>query len=146
MSADDRDIVDVPLAPPSSRTLQRREAAQRSDLEKRMRWLAHSPIPALALSAVNLGALSAARKAARGYPTIIQCTWYTGIFAAASYCIQTGDTINGSGLVSGWSAIWMFFNARKALRSRKPVPISIAATVAAIGTIYGYEYFTFARE
>ncbi|KAJ2780168.1 hypothetical protein H4R18_003616 [Coemansia javaensis] len=130
---------------PSSRTLQRQRRAP-TEVEQAVFRTAETAAPALALSALNLAALARARKAARGYPSVMQCTWYAGIFAASAYALSTGDTVNGPGLAAGWSAIWLFFNGRKALRSRSPAPIAMAAAVAAIGSMYGYSFLNLGRQ
>ncbi|KAJ1728302.1 hypothetical protein LPJ61_004103, partial [Coemansia biformis] len=114
--------------PPSSHTL-RRQRRQPAELEQAICTIGAMAWPALVLSAANLAALARARKSIRGYPSVMQCTWYTGIFAASAYALSTGDAVNGSGLASGWSAIWLFFNARNALKSRKPAPIAMAGLV-----------------
>ncbi|KAI9501112.1 hypothetical protein BX070DRAFT_176863, partial [Coemansia spiralis] len=96
-----------------------------------------TPYPAMVLSALNLFSLRGAQKAIRGYPSVMQCTSHTAFFAAAAYALSTGDWINGSGLTAGWSAIWLFFNARNAIRSRRIFPLTMITLVASIGSIYG---------
>ncbi|KAJ2448833.1 hypothetical protein EV183_005227 [Coemansia sp. RSA 2336] len=126
---------------PSSYTLHKREP---STAEHFVRQLAQSPYPSLFLSAINFAALKQAGRRVRGYPTVMQCMGYTGIFGASSYALSTGDSVNGSGLAFVWSAIWLFFNARNAWKSRRLVPLTMAGAVAAIGSSYGFHYFTFA--
>ncbi|KAJ2850846.1 hypothetical protein IWW36_001570 [Coemansia brasiliensis] len=127
---------------PSSYTLHE-HPRQQSKVEQTVRQIAQSPYPALFLSAINLAALKQAGKRARGYPTVMQCMGYTGIFGASSYALGTGDSVNGSGLAFVWSAIWLFFNARNAWKSRRLVPLTMAGAVAAIGSSYGFHYFTY---
>ncbi|KAJ1834859.1 hypothetical protein LPJ63_001609 [Coemansia sp. RSA 2711] len=129
----------APDASPSSQTRQQRP---QSELLHTVRRIAHQPYSALLLSAANLFALSKAKRGIRGYPTVISCTGYAGIFAASAYALSSGDDVNGSGLVFVWSSAWLFFNARKAIRSKKLAPISMTGLIAATGSIYGYHYFT----
>ncbi|KAJ2076588.1 hypothetical protein H4R24_005616 [Coemansia sp. RSA 988] len=130
--------------PPSSYTLHQKNS-QQSELEGAILQVSKSAYPALILSAINLAALSKARKLVRGYPSVIQCTAYSGIFAASAYALKSDDWVNGSGIASVWSAIWLFFNARNALKSRQTAPIAMTVAVASIGSIYGYRYSTIGR-
>ncbi|ORX67468.1 hypothetical protein DL89DRAFT_208949, partial [Linderina pennispora] len=93
--------------------------------------------PAILLSALNFAALSNASRGVKGYPSVFQCSAYTAAFAFSGYALSKGDAVNGSGLTAGWSAIWLFFNARNALKSARPFPIAMTAAVAAVGSIYG---------
>ncbi|KAJ2830536.1 hypothetical protein GGI24_001883 [Coemansia furcata] len=132
--------------PPSSYTLHKDPPPPRSPASQTALRLATSPYPALLLSAINLASLPSARKAIRGYPSVMQCNTYTAIFAVAAYALGTGDSNNGSGLTASWSAIWLFFNARNAFKSKQPVPIAMTGVIAAVGTLYGYRFATLGRE
>ncbi|KAJ2802455.1 hypothetical protein H4R20_003270 [Coemansia guatemalensis] len=133
-----------PNTPPSSYTLHQKRT-QPSEAENAILRVSKSAYPALILSAINLAALTKARKLVRGYPSVIQCTAYSGIFAASAYALKSDDWVNGSGIASVWSAIWLFFNARNALKSRLPAPIAMTVAVASVGSIYGYRYSTIGR-
>ncbi|PIA17705.1 hypothetical protein COEREDRAFT_40416 [Coemansia reversa NRRL 1564] len=141
----DRKVSTNTTIPPSSYTLHQK-TPQRSEVEGAILQISKSPYPALILSAINLAALTKARKLVRGYPSVIQCTAYSGIFAASAYALKSDDWVNGSGITSIWSAVWLFFNARNALKSRLPAPIAMTAVIASIGSIYGYRYSTIGRE
>ncbi|KAJ2359330.1 hypothetical protein IWW50_000055 [Coemansia erecta] len=139
-------MTDVPDDPPSSYSLRRKPLRPQSEFEQSVRRIATTPYPVLLLSAMNVAALAKARKAVIGYPTVISCIGHAGIFAASAYALGTGDTTNGPGLATGWSINWLIFNARKAVKSKRLVPISMTSLVATIGSIYGFQYFTGGRE
>ncbi|KAJ2490323.1 hypothetical protein IWW47_005164 [Coemansia sp. RSA 2052] len=148
-SSDDDDNRASPAdyaAAPSSYTLHKDPPPPRSETTQTAHRLGSSPYPALLLSALNLAALPNARKSIRGYPSVMQCNAYTAIFAVAAYALSAGDVNNGSGLTASWSAIWMFFNARNAFRSRQLVPIAMTSVVASVGSLYGYRFATLGRE
>ncbi|KAJ1956972.1 hypothetical protein GGI12_005161 [Dipsacomyces acuminosporus] len=132
-------------APPTSYTLHAKPR-QKTDLEAASSRFSTAPYPALLLSALSLAALPGARKGIRGFPSVFQCSAYTAIFAASGYALQTGDSVNGSGLAAGWSAIWLFFNARNAFKSRRLFPITMAGAIATVGSLYGYSYANIGRE
>ncbi|KAJ2742810.1 hypothetical protein GGI20_004212 [Coemansia sp. BCRC 34301] len=131
---------------PSSYTLRRNPPPPRSEATQAAHRLASSPFPALLLSALSLASLPNARKSIRGYPSVMQCNAYTAIFAVAAYALSTGDVNNGSGLTASWSAVWMFFNARNAFKSRQVLPIAMTTVVATIGSLYGYRFATLGQE
>ncbi|KAJ2015413.1 hypothetical protein GGI03_007476 [Coemansia sp. RSA 2337] len=132
--------------PPSSYTLHKDPPPPRSPASQTALRLASSPYPALLLSAINLASLPNARKSIRGYPSVMQCNTYTAIFAVAAYALGTGDSNNGSGLTASWSAIWLFFNARNAFKSRQALPIAMTGVITAVGTLYGYRFATLGRD
>ncbi|KAJ2896364.1 hypothetical protein IWW38_002048 [Coemansia aciculifera] len=131
---------------PSSYTLHKNPPPPRSTATLAAHRLGSSPYPALLLSALNLAALPHARKSIRGYPSVMQCNSYTAIFAIAAYALSSNDVNNGSGLAASWSAIWMFFNARNAFKTRQVMPIAMTGVIAAVGSLYGYRFATLGRE
>ncbi|KAJ2771932.1 hypothetical protein IWQ56_001591 [Coemansia nantahalensis] len=136
---------DGSAGPPSSFTL-RRERRQPTALEAALGAVGSAPWSAAALSLGNLLALGGARKRLRGYPSVMQCTWYTGIFAASAVALHTGDTTNGSGLAAAWSAIWLFFNARNAYRAPARQPKLLIGLHLLNGLPYAYKYAAGGRE
>ncbi|KAJ1768140.1 hypothetical protein IW140_000816 [Coemansia sp. RSA 1813] len=133
--------------PPSSLTLHKNKPVrEKTEFEQLAHRFCQTPYPALVLSVLNLFSLPGSIKAIRGYPSVMPCTTYTAAFAASAYALHTGDWINGSGLTAGWSAIWLFFNARNAIRSGRAFPLGVTAMVASIGSVYGYSYATIGRE
>ncbi|KAJ1722994.1 hypothetical protein LPJ53_002660 [Coemansia erecta] len=134
----------MPSGAPSSYTIHATQPRQRSPAEQTARRLGTSPIPALALAATNAAALlvPSARRKLTGLPSTMQCTMYSAIFAASAYALASGDEVNGSGLAASWSTIWLFFNARRALKARAPLPIAIAAATVSVGSLYAYNYAT----
>ncbi|KAJ2232066.1 hypothetical protein H4R99_007333 [Coemansia sp. RSA 1722] len=132
--------------PPSSYTLHSNKDKHLTQTEQTIRSYASSPTPALVLSAMNLGLLPLARRRTLGVPSVMQCNMYTAIFAASAYALASGDSVNGSGLAAGWSTIWLFFNARNALKSRSLVPIAMTSIVGCIGSLYGYSYATYGYQ
>ncbi|KWU42235.1 pathogenesis-related protein 1-like protein, partial [Rhodotorula sp. JG-1b] len=61
--------------------------------------------------------------------------------SAVLYMIKAGDPVNGAGTTTAWSLVYLFFNGRKALASRRPGPIALSSLVAAQAATYGYYYF-----
>lgn len=130
------------VEPPSSYTLHQHDQDHKRQptlLDNfNTKWI-YTP---LILSALSLAALPQARRHTFGYPSVMQCNFYAGIFGCAAYALASGDTMNGPGLTASWSAIWLFFNGRKALTSGRPLPVVMSLAVASIGSIYGYNYAT----
>lgn len=73
--------------------------------------------------------------------------------------IHAGDSLNGGGTTTGelspslcsvdfanaqlaiaWSLIYLFFNAKRALVARKPLPLMLTGVLATNAIVYGYEY------
>ncbi|KAJ1647358.1 hypothetical protein LPJ64_001270 [Coemansia asiatica] len=136
------------MEPPSSYTLHngKNKKQQRTRFSQLVCSWAVSPAPALVLSAMNLAALPIARRRTMGIPSVMQCNLYTAVFAASAYALKSGDSVNGSGLAAGWSTIWLFFNARNALKSRSFLPIAMTSIVGCLGSIYGFNYATYSYE
>ncbi|KAJ1889589.1 hypothetical protein LPJ66_007953 [Kickxella alabastrina] len=135
----------TPPSPPSSYTLHANDAKHRhtataTATERLLAQISASAYPALLLSGINLSAMSLARRRTLGVPSVMQCTMYGAVFGAAAYALASGDYTNGAGLGAGWSAIWLFFNARNAFRSRNPVPLAMTAAVVSVGSVYAWRY------
>ncbi|GAA6005221.1 hypothetical protein JCM10207_002902 [Rhodosporidiobolus poonsookiae] len=103
--------------------------------------LAQSPLPAWTTSAVLLGALPLCVRNPRGFPHLLQLPAFAAIFGGCGYMIQSGDALNGSGTTTAWSLIYLFFNAKKALKARQPAPRVLAAVAALQAGTYGWWYF-----
>ncbi|KAJ2859779.1 hypothetical protein GGI22_002885 [Coemansia erecta] len=133
--------------PPSSYTLHKdKPSREKTEFEQQANRFSQTPYPALFLSVLSLLSLPGSIKAIRGYPSVMPCTTYTAAFALSAFAIHRGEAVNGSGLAAGWSAIWLFFNARNAFRSRRMFPLGVTAMVASVGSVYGYSYATIGRE
>ncbi|TKA50122.1 hypothetical protein B0A53_06469 [Rhodotorula sp. CCFEE 5036] len=108
------------------------------------RWLvqtAEQPTFPWSTSAVLLGALPLVVRAPVGFPQLIQLPVFAAIFGGSGYMIKAGDPVNGAGTTTAWSLVYLFFNGRKALASRRPGPIALSSLVAAQAATYGYYYF-----
>ncbi|CEQ39115.1 SPOSA6832_00591, partial [Sporobolomyces salmonicolor] len=99
-----------------------------------------------------------------GFPHLVQLPLFAAIFGGSgcvSYMVHVGDPVNGSGTTTGpsssllspcrvsasscpvflaWSLTYLFLNGRKALVSRRPGPIALAAAAAAQAGTYGWYY------
>ncbi|GAA5924190.1 uncharacterized protein JCM15063_005569 [Sporobolomyces koalae] len=123
-----------PAAPTSSSTLSKPPA-----------WVcavAEQPTTAWLTSGVLLAAVPFCVKRAAGFPHLVQLPLFAAIFGGSGYMIQAGDPINGSGTTTAWSLTYLFLHGKKALVSKRPGPIALAATVAAQAGMYGYYYST----
>lgn len=98
---------------------------------------AESPYPILALSVLNLATVPVSFRKAPGLPHPLISIGFSFIFAGAGYVINTGDTDNGAGIATAWSLSWAFLHAKKAVLSRKPLPIALLGAVTANAYIYG---------
>ncbi|GAB5585893.1 hypothetical protein Unana1_00793 [Umbelopsis nana] len=99
--------------------------------------LADSPYPAWALSALSAAAIPSALAKAPGVPSFFQCAAFSAIFGGAGYVSHVGDPENGAGIATAWCLSWSFLNIRSALQAKRPLPLLLAATVAADTIIYG---------
>ncbi|KAI9478647.1 MAG: altered inheritance of mitochondria protein 19 [Benjaminiella poitrasii] len=97
----------------------------------------NSPYPVWALSALTLATLPLSARKSPGIPSVLQTVAFSAIFAGAGYVINTGDADNGSGISTAWCLSWSFLNAKTAMKSMKPVPITLLSAVALNTIIYG---------
>ncbi|BGP13152.1 hypothetical protein JCM10213_000270 [Rhodosporidiobolus nylandii] len=104
--------------------------------------LATSPYPAWTTSAILLAATPLCVRAPYGFPHLLQLPGFAAIFGGSGYMIKTGDALNGSGTTTAWSLIYLFFNGKKALQARRPVPMGLAGVAAAQAGLYGWWYFS----
>ncbi|BGP53269.1 hypothetical protein JCM8202_002594 [Rhodotorula sphaerocarpa] len=107
-------------------------------------WLvrtAEQPTFPWTTSAVLLGAVPLCVKSAIGFPHLIQLPAFAAIFAGSGYMIQAGDPLNGAGTTTAWSLVYLFFNGRTALTSRRPGPIALSSLVATQAATFGWYYF-----
>jgi len=92
-----------------------------------------------------MSALPALVRSPVGFPHLIQLPVFAAIFGGAGYMVQAeaGEPsgANGQGTATAWSLSYLFFNGRKALVSRRPEPIALAATVLVNATLNGWEYW-----
>ncbi|KAI7900096.1 altered inheritance of mitochondria protein 19 [Cokeromyces recurvatus] len=108
--------------------------------EKATTWIdkqSNSPYPIWALSALTLATLPLSIRKSPGIPSLFQTIAFSSIFAGAGYVINTGDAENGSGISTAWCLSWSFLNAKTALKSMKPVPITLLSAVTLNTIIYG---------
>ncbi|SGY66529.1 BQ5605_C004g02683 [Microbotryum silenes-dioicae] len=110
-----------------------------------------------ATSAVLLASVPPCVKAPLGFPHLVQLPLFALIFGGSGYMIRTGDPYNGAGTTTGkfhhdrrplspeqptWSLTYLFFHGRKALASRKPIPILLASTMATQALVAGGFYWS----
>ncbi|SCV72710.1 BQ2448_4247 [Microbotryum intermedium] len=95
-----------------------------------------------AASAVLLASVPPCVKAPLGFPHLVQLPLFALIFGGSGYMIQAGDPYNGAGTTTAWSLTYLFFHGRKALVSRKPIPILLASTIATQALVAGGFYWT----
>ncbi|KAI8371375.1 altered inheritance of mitochondria protein 19 [Radiomyces spectabilis] len=98
---------------------------------------ANSPFPIWALSAASFATVPMAVKNLPGMPSLLQSMAFGCIFAGAGYVTNVGDPENGAGIATAWCLSWAFLNARKAIRSCKPVPLALVTLAATDAFIYG---------
>ncbi|ORY90880.1 hypothetical protein BCR35DRAFT_349785 [Leucosporidium creatinivorum] len=91
-------------------------------------------------SALLLGAVPFCVKNAAGFPHLVQLPLFSLIFGVGGYMTQSGDALNGSGTTTAWSLTYLFLHGKKALISKRPVPIALASVVAAQAATFGYYY------
>ncbi|GAA5918100.1 hypothetical protein JCM1841_005253 [Sporobolomyces salmonicolor] len=102
--------------------------------------VAESPITAWSTSALMLAAVPLCVKNPLGFPHLVQLPLFAAIFGGSGYMVHVGDPVNGSGTTTAWSLTYLFLNGRKALVSRRPGPIALAAAAAAQAGTYGWYY------
>ncbi|KAK0549206.1 hypothetical protein OC844_006906, partial [Tilletia horrida] len=99
--------------------------------------------PARALPGASLAA--AARAPIAALPPFYQLVGFSATFAGGGYIVQQGDTMNGSGVMTAWSMLFLFFRLIPSLRPRapaQPLPFILASSTFGVGSIYAAHYFT----
>ncbi|KAG1495229.1 hypothetical protein G6F52_013064 [Rhizopus delemar] len=86
---------------------------------------------------IDLATVPASFRKAPGLPNPLISLGFSFIFAGAGYVVNTGDTDNGAGIATAWSLSWAFLHAKKAILSRKPLPIALLGAVTANAYVYG---------
>ncbi|CEG68734.1 hypothetical protein RMATCC62417_04939 [Rhizopus microsporus] len=107
------------------------------NLFERIDKQSESPYPVWALSAFNLATVPASFRNAPGLPHPIVSIAFSAIFAGAGYVVNTGDSDNGSGIATAWGLSWAFLHAKKAILSRKPLPLALLGAVTVNTYVYG---------
>lgn len=81
-------------------------------------------------------------------PRLIPPFWQSLVFgvcyATGGYIIEQGDTLNGSGVITAWSLMYVTFKTLPVLRylPRSPLALLMSASVSGIGLgVYGNYYF-----
>ncbi|CAO3665192.1 unnamed protein product [Umbelopsis vinacea] len=82
-------------------------------------------------------AIPAALAKKPGVPSFFQNAAFAAIFGGAGYVSHVGDPENGAGIATAWCLSWSFLNIQSALKSKRPLPLLMAATVLADTVIYG---------
>ncbi|KAK0547082.1 hypothetical protein OC846_005011 [Tilletia horrida] len=86
-----------------------------------------------------------ARAPISALPPMYQLLGFSAVFAGAGYIVQQGDSYNGSGVMSAWTAFYLFFRLVPSLRPKaaaQPLPFLLASSTLAVGSIYAARYFT----
>ncbi|KAI8994594.1 altered inheritance of mitochondria protein 19 [Pilobolus umbonatus] len=96
-----------------------------------------SPLPIWALSALSLAVLPLSVRKSAGIPSLFQTMAFSAVFGGAGYVINAGDAENGSGIATAWCLSWSFLNAKSAMQSMKPIPLTLLSIVTLNTYIYG---------
>ncbi|OMJ24972.1 Altered inheritance of mitochondria protein 19-like protein [Smittium culicis] len=114
---------------------------------KRLENASTSPYPSIFLSAIHITSIPFSLGGKYpGFPNFLQCAGFAFVFAGGSMALKDGQKLNGTGIITAWSMTWLFFNARKSLKSRKIGPTFLFASVASIGTLYTQKYIRMQME
>ncbi|UZJ51649.1 hypothetical protein CBS101457_000969 [Exobasidium rhododendri] len=75
-------------------------------------------------------------------PPFWQLAGFAVAFGGGGYMIEKGDSLNGSGTVTAWSLIYLFFHGASALRRPAALPLALTLSTATIGlAVHGSLYF-----
>ncbi|KAE8264245.1 hypothetical protein A4X03_0g1090 [Tilletia caries] len=89
--------------------------------------------------------VAAARAPLAALPPFYQLVGFSAVFAGGGYIVKQGDSLNGSGVMSAWSMLFLFFRLIPSLRPRapaQPLPFILSSSTLAIGSIYAAHYFS----
>ncbi|ODV94891.1 hypothetical protein PACTADRAFT_50743 [Pachysolen tannophilus NRRL Y-2460] len=73
-------------------------------------------------------------------PTLLSCLLFGGFFGLGSFMINDNDLINGSGVISAWSALFCMVNFKRCIRSYKLWPKFLVSQALFNGFIYGRNF------
>ncbi|EGN94946.1 hypothetical protein SERLA73DRAFT_142956 [Serpula lacrymans var. lacrymans S7.3] len=108
---------------------------------------ARSKGPALTLS--TLFALSAAvphtvLRPSVYFPQYVQRVGFSLVFGGAAYVLATGDSRNGSGIVTAWSLTYLFLHLRRSIKPpHHPLTLAMTGGATVCAGLYGTEYFMY---
>ncbi|CAG8604602.1 1839_t:CDS:2 [Paraglomus brasilianum] len=115
--------------------------ATQSNKESFYSVLAKTPYPAWAMSALCFASTPAAMMKLTGIPSLLELSAFGFIFAGAGYITSTGDITNGSGTTTAWSLSYTLFNMKRAVKSKKPLPLILVSGALANAALHGKQYF-----
>ncbi|OMJ23018.1 Altered inheritance of mitochondria protein 19-like protein [Smittium culicis] len=114
---------------------------------KRLDSASTSPYPSIFLSAIHIASIPFSLGGKYpGFPSFLQCAGFAFVFAGGSMALKDDQKLNGTGIITAWSMTWLFFNARKSLKSRRFGPTLLFASVSSIGTLYSQKYIRMQME
>ncbi|KAH8106447.1 hypothetical protein DFH11DRAFT_1238807 [Phellopilus nigrolimitatus] len=131
-------------------------------LPNAIRPYSQSPWPAWSLASLFLASSALPPRSFANLPPFPQRVGFSMIMFGAGYALQTGDSLNGSGISTGtkcsvfsqtkrplrtfvssaWPLIYLFWNGRRSLTApRNPISVFLTGATAVCAGLYGTEYF-----
>ncbi|KAE8269490.1 hypothetical protein A4X09_0g2847 [Tilletia walkeri] len=89
--------------------------------------------------------IAAARAPLAALPPFYQLVGFSAVFGGGGYIVSQGDSLNGSGVMSAWSMLFLFFRLIPSLRPRapaQPLPFILSSSTLVIGSVYAAHYFS----
>ncbi|KAN0132517.1 hypothetical protein V8E53_009533, partial [Lactarius tabidus] len=113
------------------------------------RRISQSSIPCLGLSALFFGSalFPPSLRAQTFTPPFVLRAGFGAIFAGAGYVLASGDSRNGSGIVTAWSLSYLVLEQlslglqRSSRLPRSKLSIALLSATAATTVLYGTEHF-----
>ncbi|KAL9939123.1 hypothetical protein V8E36_001936 [Tilletia maclaganii] len=91
------------------------------------------------------GIVAAARAPLSALPPFYQLVGFSAIFGGAGYIVAQGDSLNGSGVMSAWTMLYLCFRFIPSLRLTapgEPLPLVLSLSTMAVGSTYAAHYFS----
>ncbi|KDN46795.1 hypothetical protein K437DRAFT_268018 [Tilletiaria anomala UBC 951] len=136
-----------PTASTSSATATRQAVSEISQAVSSAAASSSSSPPSTAARVVTS---QGARACFHALPPFWQLAGFSAVFAGGGYMISAGDSVNGSGTVTAWSLMYLFFHGFSGLRGGgggvggrvQPLALLLSAGTLTLGTlVHGSYYF-----
>ncbi|KAK9381093.1 uncharacterized protein V2V93DRAFT_370350 [Kockiozyma suomiensis] len=131
---------DPNLPDPGALPLEQIDVTKSTYLEQMSR-LAITPYPAWGFSAALLATLPRSYQTKTYFPRPLSCLGFGSIIGFAGYMSYDNDPINGAGVASAWSILYLLVNGRKGFTQVKPWPALLGVYALGNAGMYGREFF-----
>ncbi|KAK7208434.1 loss of respiratory capacity protein 2 [Myxozyma melibiosi] len=133
--------VDPSVPDPGALPLEKVPDLTKSTFSEQVSRLAITPYPAWGFSAALFSTLPRSYQIKTYLPRPLSCLGFGSIIGFAGYMSYDNDPINGAGVASAWSILYLLANGRRGITQFKPWPAVLSLYALGNAAMYGREFF-----